>query len=86
MNRIDSCGLIVLCACASAAAAVAQGRGGSGEWTTSGHDAQRTSWIRSDERLTKQAVQKGEFQFLWKAKFENDARQLNSLTPASPAR
>ena len=31
-------------------------------------------------RLTKQAVQKGEFEFLWKAKFDNDARQLNSLT------
>jgi hypothetical protein len=71
---------VVVCMCALASAAVlAQGRGG-GEWTTSGYDAQRTAWIRGDARLTKQAVQKGEFQFLWKAKFENDARQLNSLT------
>jgi hypothetical protein len=78
MNRITRA-VFGLCACASAAL-VAQGRGGGGEWTTSGHDAQRTSWTEGDERLTKQAVQKGEFQFLWKAKFENEARQLNSLT------
>ena len=71
---------VVGCMSALASAAVlAQGRG-SGEWTTSGYDAQRTAWIRSDARLTKPAVQKGEFQFLWKAKFDNDARQLNSLT------
>jgi hypothetical protein len=55
----------------------AQGR----EWTTAAFDAQRTGWVRSDARLTKDAVQKGEFEFLWKAKFENENRQLNSLTP-----
>ncbi len=58
----------------------AQGRGG-GEWTTSGFDAQRSGWLRADARLTKEAVQKGEFAFLWKMKFENASRQLNSLTP-----
>jgi hypothetical protein len=51
-----------------------------GEWTTSAYDAQRTAWLRSDARLTKDAVQKGEFQFLWRAKFDNEPRQLNSLT------
>ena len=58
----------------------AQGRGG-GEWTTSGFDAQRSGWLRADERLTKEMVQKGEFAFLWKMKIENAGRQLNSLTP-----
>jgi len=57
----------------------AQGRGAP-EWTTAGFDAQRTAWVRSDARLTKDAVQKGEFQFLWKMKFDNTNRQLNSLT------
>ena len=33
------------------------------------------------QRLTKEAVQKGEFAFLWKMKIENASRQLNSLTP-----
>jgi outer membrane protein assembly factor BamB len=56
-----------------------QGRGG-GEWTTAGSDAQRTGWVRSDARLTREAVAKGEFQFLWKHRFDNEVRQLNSLT------
>jgi hypothetical protein len=54
---------------------------GAREWTTAGFDAQRTGWVRADARLTREAVEKGTFQFLWKAKFENEARQLNSLTP-----
>jgi hypothetical protein len=57
----------------------AQGRGG-GEWTTSQGDAQRSSWVRTDARLTKDAVQKGELKFLWKMKLDNETRQLNSLT------
>jgi len=57
----------------------AQGRGAA-EWTTSSFDAQRSGWLRADARLTKDAVQKGEFAFLWKMKIENTSRQLNSLT------
>lgn len=57
----------------------AQGRGGN-EWTASGHDAQRTGWMRTDARLTKEAIAKGDFQFLWKVKADNATRQLNSLT------
>ena len=52
---------------ASVALLHAQGRGG-GEWTTSGFDAQRSSWLRGDARLTKDAVQKGEFAYLWSMK------------------
>jgi hypothetical protein len=87
-DRCQQCGLArrslaltILASCALAGGVLlsAQGRGG-GEWTTSGYDAQRTAWLRADERLTKEAVQKGQFEFLWKAKFENDPRQLNSLT------
>ena len=60
------------------AAAHAQARGG--EWTTSGVDAQRTAWVRTDERLTKEAVEEGHFRFLWKVKFDNESRQWHSLT------
>jgi len=56
----------------------AQARGG--EWTTTAGDAQRTAWMRADARLTKQALQDGQFAFLWKARFDNDARQWHSLT------
>ena len=50
------------------------------EWTTANGDAQRNSWVRTDPRLTKDAVQKGEFKFLWKTKLNGEIRQLNSLT------
>ena len=67
-------------ACAVASAVLVHAQRGGGEWTTSRFDAQRTAWVRSDARLTKDAVQKGEFKFLWKRTFENEPRQLNSLT------
>jgi hypothetical protein len=73
-----SLAIVLILSSGIAAALHAQARGGN--WTTSAGDAQRTAWVRADARLTKDAVRSGEFQFLWKAKFENDSRQLNSLT------
>ncbi len=72
-------GAVVLATACGAGMVEAQGRGG-GEWTTSHGDAQRASWVRTDARLTKDAVQKGELKFLWKMKLDNESRQLNSLT------
>ena len=69
------------CALVWAGAAAAQGRGGS-DWTTAGNDAQRSSWLRSDPKISRDSMQKPGFQLLWKIKFENEARQLNGLTPA----
>ena len=69
------------CAFICAGTARAQGRGGA-EWTTAGNDAQRSSWLRSDPKISSESMQKPGFQFLWKIKFENEARQLNGLTPA----
>ena len=62
----------------------AQGRGGA-EWTTSGGDAQRTSWIRSDPRISVASMAKGAegfgpFKFLWKLKVDSDPRKPNPLT------
>jgi hypothetical protein len=51
----------------------AQARGG--EWTTTAGDAQRTAWVRADARLTREAVQEGQFSFLWKMKLDNESRQ-----------
>lgn len=77
MRRAASPGWIVLAGIVAAAssALVAQ------EWTTSGVDAQRSSWVRTDERLTKAAVADGTFAFLWKAQFDNRARGTFALTP-----
>jgi hypothetical protein len=51
-----------------------------GEWTTTAGDAQRTAWVRADARLTKEAVQEGQFRFLWKMKLDNQSRQWSSLS------
>jgi outer membrane protein assembly factor BamB len=54
-------------------------RGGQ-EWLTSNADAQRSSWIRNDTKISRESMQKPGFQFLWKMKLDNEAKQLNSLT------
>jgi hypothetical protein len=58
------------------AMAGAQGR----EWTTSCYDAQRSGWVRGDPRISKTAIEEGQFRFLWKHTFDNERRQLNGLT------
>jgi len=71
--------LCVLFAVATAGLARAQGRGGP-NWTTTGGDAQRTSWVKTDPRISRDSLQKPGFQLLWKSKLENQPRQLESLT------
>ena len=61
-----------------AGSALAQ-RGGGSDWKTAGFDAQRTSWKRTDRRLSLDTIP-AKFQFLWQFKVPNQARQLNSLT------
>jgi outer membrane protein assembly factor BamB len=58
--------------------AIAQ-RGGQ-EWLTSNGDAQRSSWMRSDTKISVENMRKPGFQFLWKLKLDNETKQLNSLT------
>ncbi|HEY8551440.1 MAG TPA: PQQ-binding-like beta-propeller repeat protein [Vicinamibacterales bacterium] len=50
------------------------------EWTTAGFDAQRTGWVRTDPHINRESVEDGTFQFLWKHTFDNETRQLESLT------
>jgi hypothetical protein len=60
----------------------AQGRGGQ-NWSTTSADAQRSGWLRSETRISVEALQKpnaGAFQLLWKVKPANEPRQLNTLT------
>jgi hypothetical protein len=51
------------------------------EWATDNGDAQRSSWIRSDPKISMESLQAPGFQFLWKLKLNNNPRHLNSLTP-----
>ena len=52
------------------------------EWMTDGGDAQRSHWIPADTWISRESLQKPGFRFLWKTKLDNQAVQLNSLTPA----
>jgi outer membrane protein assembly factor BamB len=61
-------------------AANAQGRGAT-DWMTGSSDAQRSSWVRTDAKISKETMQKPGFQFLWKLKLKNEPKGMNSLTP-----
>src|SRR5713101_8386936 len=56
-------------------AANAQFGRGVGDWITNGADAQRSSWIRTDAKISKESIQKPGFEFLWKLKLNANAKQ-----------
>ena len=67
-------GTIVLSVCGvfvSTGTARAQFGRGPGDWMTSGGDAQRSSWIRTDPKISVSGMQKPDFKFLWKVKLGN---------------
>lgn len=81
-GRTLSCAVCCLVCALVPCVAGAQGRGGQ-NWTTANSDAQRTSAMRADPRISRESVQKpGSFQFIWKTKLDNQTRQMNSLTQA----
>jgi outer membrane protein assembly factor BamB len=51
------------------------------DWTTVGNDAQRSSWVRRDAKISPETMRKPGFELVWKVKLKNDARPLVSLTP-----
>ncbi len=73
--------LVAGCALGFAGLASAQGRGGA-SWNTAGNDAQRTSFVATDPNISVPNLQKPGFQYLWKVKANNDARQDQSLSQA----
>ena len=66
-----------LCALSLASAAIthAQGRGG-GAWSTAGGDAQRTGWVRTDPRISKESAAKPGLQLLWKRQLQKGTASL----------
>src|SRR5262249_32983280 len=56
-------------------AAQAQFGRGAGDWMTSGNDAQRSSWIRNDGKISRESLQKPGFEFLWKVKLDANAKE-----------
>jgi hypothetical protein len=55
------------------------GRGGS-QWLTAFADAQRTSWIRVDDKISVDALSKAGFDLQWRVKLENQPRGLSTLS------
>jgi outer membrane protein assembly factor BamB len=77
MRKLTVFPLALLCT----GAAYAQfGRGGA-EWSTAGGDAHRSSWVPTDPKISAASLQKPGFALTWKMKLNNEARQLNGLTP-----
>jgi hypothetical protein len=54
------------------------GRGGS-QWLTALGDAQRTSWIRTDDKISVAAMSKPGFELQWKVTLDNQPRGLHGL-------
>jgi hypothetical protein len=72
-------GLALLAAAVIGVVTFAQpGRGGS-QWLTAFGDAQRTSWIRNDDKISVAALAKPGFELQWKAKLDNQPRGQNGL-------
>ena len=80
MNTRMTTGAIAFAASVAIATVHAQvGRGGS-EWLTARADAQRTSWIRTDAKISVESMSKPGFELQWTSKLDNATRQANGLT------
>jgi outer membrane protein assembly factor BamB len=51
------------------------------DWMTSANDAQRSSWVRMDAKISLESMREPGFQLVWKQRFDNQPRQLNTLMP-----
>lgn len=79
---IDSMRRLLL-ATAALGLGVAIAQRGTGEWMTSGFDAQRSNWVRGDGKISLATMSKPGFDLAWKVKPTNTARQFNTTTPPS---
>jgi outer membrane protein assembly factor BamB len=61
--------------CALVGIGIAQVQLGLGDWMTGGNDAQRSSWIRFDTKISKESLQRPGFELLWKIKVDPAAKQ-----------
>lgn len=65
---------------ALAAVGIVQAQRGGNDWMTIGNDVQRSYWIRNDGKISVDSLKKPGFGLYWKHKFNNVARQMNSIT------
>src|SRR5688572_30456432 len=60
------------------------GRGGT-QWPTALADAQRTSWVRADDKISVAALSQPGFELQWTAKLNNQPRGIYGLGPGVTA-
>lgn len=65
---------------AAGIAGAANAQRGTNDWTTSAYDAQRSNWVRSDAKISRESLMKPGFELSWKLKF-NAAGQKDRFTP-----
>jgi PQQ-like domain len=68
----------VTCVLAGSLALAQVGRGGS-QWLTALADAQRTSWVRDDDKISVQALSTPGFELQWTSKLDNQPRGVHGL-------
>jgi hypothetical protein len=79
MMRSQRLMFVILAATVAGSVAYAQpGRGGS-QWLTSLADAQRTSWVRADDKISVESMAKPGFELQWKTKLDNQPRGPHGL-------
>src|SRR6185295_11579240 len=66
------------CVVAGSLAFAQVGRGGS-QWLTALGDAQRTSWVRADDKISVQALSTPGFERQWNVKLDNQPRGVHGL-------
>ncbi len=69
---------VLTCALAGSITFAQPGRGGS-QWLTALADAQRTSWVRADDKISVAALSKPGFEQQWKVKLDNQPRGVHGL-------
>jgi len=79
MIRSQRLMFVILAATLAGSITFAQpGRGGS-QWLTALADAQRTSWIRADDKISVESMAKPGFEPQWKTKLDNQPRGAHGL-------
>jgi outer membrane protein assembly factor BamB len=60
---------------------VATGQRGPTDWMTSGFDAQRSSWVRNDAKISPATIGQTGFKLVWKLKLHNESPQADNVAP-----
>jgi hypothetical protein len=78
VRRKDLLFLVLMSAVVGTITFAQPGRGGS-QWLTALADAQRTSWIRTDDKISVETMSKPGFELQWKVKLDNQPRGVHGL-------